>query len=396
MASQWYYLKDEKQEGPVSSDELKKLAGNGTLDPEDLIWKEGMGDWVPARRLKGLPFEQAKKQSSAKPADATAAKPKEDPARPEVEISGLTEILPNEEPVAQHPTASDDIIPIDEIVSKEETVPIDEAVSDDAVSIDEAVAPVQDDAVPIDEAVSDDPVPIDQAVSDDAVPIEQAVAPVQDDAVPIEQAVSQDEGPRLSNRMPPAGPGLLWSNSLAVGAALFVLSFASPWWSMTLDGSNRTSRQFTHDQRRESVQAHNEGRRFLFEHRKLTSFSWNRRMTYLIWGWHTTSGIAALVLGVFVLVSAIVFSMVRVLTNWAWIIRFAAIIPGIIGIIVFLVWLLDTPGDDVDPFISQGIVLGPYYILSGGLILLVTGIVGGVAGVGQFKHARRMRQGFAY
>ncbi len=119
-------------------------------------------------------------------------------------------------------------------------------------------------------------------------------------------------------------------------------------------------------------------------------------MTYLIWGWHTTSGIAALVLGVFVLVSAIVFSMVRVLTNWAWIIRFAAIIPGIIGIIVFLVWLLDTPGDDVDPFISQGIVLGPYYILSGGLILLVTGIVGGVAGVGQFKHARRMRQGFAY
>ncbi|MCH7728527.1 MAG: DUF4339 domain-containing protein, partial [Planctomycetes bacterium] len=227
MASQWYYLKDEKQEGPVSSDELKKLAGNGTLDPEDLIWKEGMDDWVPARRLKGLPFEQAKKQS-AKPADATAAKPKEDPEGPEVETSGLTEILPNEGPVAQHPTASDDIIPIDEIVSEEE-------------------------AVPIDEAVSDDPVPIDEAISDDAVPIDQAVAPVQDDAVPIDQAVSQDEGPRLSNRMPPAGPGLLWSNLLAAGAALLVLSFAAPWWSMTVNLSNRHSSEFTRDQLRAAV-----------------------------------------------------------------------------------------------------------------------------------------------
>jgi hypothetical protein len=54
MASQWYYTQGGKQCGPVSSDELKKLAGSGQLHSTDQIWKEGMAEWVQAGTSTGL------------------------------------------------------------------------------------------------------------------------------------------------------------------------------------------------------------------------------------------------------------------------------------------------------------------------------------------------------
>ena len=55
MASScWYYAKDGKKHGPVSSSELKKLAASGKLDPEDLVWTDGMKDWTAARDVPGL------------------------------------------------------------------------------------------------------------------------------------------------------------------------------------------------------------------------------------------------------------------------------------------------------------------------------------------------------
>jgi hypothetical protein len=54
MASAWHYMKDGKQCGPVSSAELKKLASSGELQSTDVLWKEGMADWVPACELSGL------------------------------------------------------------------------------------------------------------------------------------------------------------------------------------------------------------------------------------------------------------------------------------------------------------------------------------------------------
>jgi len=57
-AVEWFYAKDNKQLGPVSAAELKQLADAGTLRPDDLVWREGMDDWQPARKIKGL-FEEA-------------------------------------------------------------------------------------------------------------------------------------------------------------------------------------------------------------------------------------------------------------------------------------------------------------------------------------------------
>ena len=54
MADQWHYSVAGENKGPVSSSELKKLASAGKLSRTDLIWKDGMANWAPAGKVKGL------------------------------------------------------------------------------------------------------------------------------------------------------------------------------------------------------------------------------------------------------------------------------------------------------------------------------------------------------
>jgi len=54
VASEWYYLKGEDKFGPVTDEELKKLAMSGKLEPTDYVWKDGQSKWKPASTLKGL------------------------------------------------------------------------------------------------------------------------------------------------------------------------------------------------------------------------------------------------------------------------------------------------------------------------------------------------------
>ena len=54
MADQWHYSVNGEKKGPISSGELKQLASAGKLSRSDLIWKEGMANWVPAGKVKGL------------------------------------------------------------------------------------------------------------------------------------------------------------------------------------------------------------------------------------------------------------------------------------------------------------------------------------------------------
>ena len=54
MAPEWFYTSRGQKSGPVSSKELKRLATQGVLLPTDLLWKEGMKDWLPASKAKNL------------------------------------------------------------------------------------------------------------------------------------------------------------------------------------------------------------------------------------------------------------------------------------------------------------------------------------------------------
>ncbi|MHC4398424.1 MAG: DUF4339 domain-containing protein [Planctomycetota bacterium] len=55
MASvEWFYAKGDTQYGPVSAAELKQRADRGEFGPDDLVWREGMEEWITARKIKGL------------------------------------------------------------------------------------------------------------------------------------------------------------------------------------------------------------------------------------------------------------------------------------------------------------------------------------------------------
>jgi len=68
----WYYLKDGEQQGPLEDEALLDAVAAGTVAHTDLIWCEGMDDWLPAADL--MEFEEEEGAAPAAAA-ATAAAP---------------------------------------------------------------------------------------------------------------------------------------------------------------------------------------------------------------------------------------------------------------------------------------------------------------------------------
>jgi len=54
MGADYHYSRDGQSFGPVSVEQLRQLAAQGQISGTDLVWKEGMAEWVPAARFKGL------------------------------------------------------------------------------------------------------------------------------------------------------------------------------------------------------------------------------------------------------------------------------------------------------------------------------------------------------
>jgi TM2 domain-containing membrane protein YozV len=79
VSQEWYYSVDGDRQGPISAGELKKLADAGTIKPGDLVWKDGMTDWVQAKSIKGLFAAAAAKNGE----QAVAEQPKQAAAEEE-------------------------------------------------------------------------------------------------------------------------------------------------------------------------------------------------------------------------------------------------------------------------------------------------------------------------
>jgi hypothetical protein len=54
MEPVWYYAVNGATTGPITLADLKAALAAGKLSANDLVWKEGMGDWVPARSVPDL------------------------------------------------------------------------------------------------------------------------------------------------------------------------------------------------------------------------------------------------------------------------------------------------------------------------------------------------------
>jgi hypothetical protein len=52
--TQWYYSQGGQQLGPVSEEQLLQWRAAGRVGPNDLVWSEGMTDWVPAGQVPQL------------------------------------------------------------------------------------------------------------------------------------------------------------------------------------------------------------------------------------------------------------------------------------------------------------------------------------------------------
>src|SRR4051812_19604137 len=49
----WYYVEQGQQAGPVDDAQLEELLRNGRIQPETLIWREGMANWAAYGQVKG-------------------------------------------------------------------------------------------------------------------------------------------------------------------------------------------------------------------------------------------------------------------------------------------------------------------------------------------------------
>jgi uncharacterized RDD family membrane protein YckC len=53
----WYYVKDERQVGPVAVSEIRGLVAAGAIGPQTLVWTAGMAEWRPWSETEGAATE---------------------------------------------------------------------------------------------------------------------------------------------------------------------------------------------------------------------------------------------------------------------------------------------------------------------------------------------------
>ena len=75
MSNNWYYVKSGQRFGPISSRQLRELAERHAIAGGDLVWKEGLKDWIPASKVEGLLPERASKSPSLFQGSFEAGKP---------------------------------------------------------------------------------------------------------------------------------------------------------------------------------------------------------------------------------------------------------------------------------------------------------------------------------
>ncbi|MEO5716236.1 MAG: GYF domain-containing protein [Luteolibacter sp.] len=51
---QWYYAKNGSQLGPLEQGELLAKISSGEIAQSDMVWREGLGDWLPVSKVNEL------------------------------------------------------------------------------------------------------------------------------------------------------------------------------------------------------------------------------------------------------------------------------------------------------------------------------------------------------
>ena len=58
-STQWFYLKNGQQRGPLDTGDLASLIHSGVLPPDTLVFTSTQADWVPANTTGVFPLQAA-------------------------------------------------------------------------------------------------------------------------------------------------------------------------------------------------------------------------------------------------------------------------------------------------------------------------------------------------
>lgn len=112
--AQWYYAENGEQQGPVSLAEMLRLVSAKRIQPTDLVWCDGMADWLPVGEVAALSAvkQKPKPVRKAAPPESKGEEPK----------------APNPKPAAAEPKAAT----AERSTPKPEAPPVQEVVAEDS------------------------------------------------------------------------------------------------------------------------------------------------------------------------------------------------------------------------------------------------------------------------
>lgn len=416
VASQWYYLTDEEPQGPVSAEQLKKLAAAGQLAPDDMVWKEGMDDWVDASKLKGLfPTSKPAAASPKAPAPAPPAKGPSPAPTPAPKAAPPPARTPAPAP-SRAPSPAPAPAPSNPFADLGQ----DDLFGGPAMpnaGTQPAMAPGPQQGTAFG-AGAPGQTPLGQP---QAQPMMQSSM-----GNPYASSAARPKRP-----FRPKVPTHIWAIFLSMAAILMILSFLSPWWGLRLYRPTAEEIEAMQEEAREKFEeAADEMRERMDAAQNLTpeelerkrkeweeeakknaekNRAWRRfyrkykvgpedksfkrgeleegeSKIWLVWGWQTGSGLLALVLGLLVLPAAVVFGFVKPLRPWSWLPFLLSVVAGVAMIVVFPSWFfsINIPDENMAPMLRQGIIAGPWMALLSGLAVSVCGAAGGIMGLVAF------------
>ncbi len=86
---QWYYSKNGNQLGPISTEELQSKVVSGEIAKADLVWKDGLADWLPAGQVPELrPVASSAPDGGASPTPSPYQPPATAQTRPQSPAGG--------------------------------------------------------------------------------------------------------------------------------------------------------------------------------------------------------------------------------------------------------------------------------------------------------------------
>lgn len=100
----WYLGRNGRQQGPFAFAEIVSFAGDETIDPNDLVWRPGLHNWVPVETISGLLSPPPLPAASSAPARFGAPPPLPAQSRAAIEKAFSAPVAPVPVPAPSPPS----------------------------------------------------------------------------------------------------------------------------------------------------------------------------------------------------------------------------------------------------------------------------------------------------